>query len=317
MIDVLGEALVDAHDDGDVVRAYPGGGPFNTAIGLARLGVPVTFRGALSSDPFGDVLQQALGRAGVGVGCPGRVDAPTPLALVTRRADGEAVYRFHLTGTAFERTAEQIRLSATAAAVFVGSLALGLDPPGERVAELAVAASARCALVVDPNVRPALLERVEARGRLERLVAVATLVKLSRADCDWLYPAAKPDETARRFLGLGAACVVVTDGAAGAAGWTREALVRVEAPRVAVVDTVGAGDAFTAGFLARLWQAGRLSRAGALALAEHELEEALAYGAAAGAAQCERASAWGPTPADVERLLARTTRQTVDTTQGG
>jgi fructokinase len=103
--------------------------------------------------------------------------------------------------------------------------------------------------------------------------------------------------------------VVVTDGAAGAAGWTSRGSAAVRAPEVKVVDTVGAGDAFTAGFLAWLWGAASLGKEGVANLDDQALESALAYGAAAGAAQCTRASAWGPLPDDVSEALRRVKHQ--------
>ncbi len=101
MIHVVGEALIDAHLHGDVIRPHPGGGPYNTAVALARLGVPVTFSSAISTDPLGQVLRDRLRIAGVADGSF-RVDTPTPLAIVAAGQTGEADYRFHLRGTAFD-----------------------------------------------------------------------------------------------------------------------------------------------------------------------------------------------------------------------
>jgi fructokinase len=139
--------------------------------------------------------------------------------------------------------------------------------------------------------------------RFERLSAAAGIVKLSRSDADWLYPGRSTSEVAVHLMSAGASCVVVTDGAAGAAAWNETAAVVTGAPHVDVVDTVGAGDAFTAGLLAALWRAECLDRHDLRALDEGELRSALTYGAAAGAAQCESASARGPTCDDVNRVL--------------
>jgi fructokinase len=317
MIDVFGEALVDAHLEGSIMRMHLGGGPFNTAVALGRLGIPVAFGGALSSDAFGVRLRDTLADAGVAHRAS-TVDAPTPLAVVAPGCSNEVEYRFYLEGTAFELLADTLEPSPAAAATFVGSLALAVDPPGEAVTEIAIEAAMRSALVIDPNVRPALVESLsDYRARLERLVPLASIVKLSRADGSWLYPDLEPPEVARRLLGIGATCVVITNGPDGASGWTHDVSAHVETPRVRVVDTVGAGDAFSAGFVARLWQGQALTRERIEHVDREALTSALAYGTAAGAAQCERASAWGPHVADVERLFNDHASRFAESTKGG
>jgi fructokinase len=111
-------------------------------------------------------------------------------------------------------------------------------------------------------------------------------------------------EAAAHLLAAGAGCVALTRGSAGAAAWTETVSITAAAPRVTVVDTVGPGDAFGAGLLAWLWRAGASSRS-LRDLGTTELQTALTYASAAAAAQCTRASAWGPTVADIEDLLGR------------
>lgn len=302
---VVGEALVDAHLSPGVLRLHPGGGPFNTAIALAALGVPARFAGAISRDRLGEELRSRLADAGVDTSAVVDVDAPTPIAVVaTDRV--EPAYSFYLAGTAHERldAAAIGQHTGGASALHVGTLALLTDPPGTAVAAFAEQEAARLPLIVDPNVRPSLVsDRNTYIRRLERLVAVAELVKLSEADLAWVYPGSDAAAAAQRLLGIGAGCVVITFGGEGAAAWTRATSARAPAPRVEVVDTVGAGDAFGAGLLAWLWRAGRLRKGALPRLDRAELEAGLRYAAAAGAAQCTRASAWGPASADVERLL--------------
>ncbi len=305
MIAVVGEALIDAHLDGGVLRVFPGGGPFNTAVALARLGVPVCFCGALSRDRFGRLLEERLSSVGVVTSGSARVDAPTPIAIVDRD-ELEPSYSFYLAGTAHEALqAPQLRgLPYEVTALHVGTLALATDPPGSVVETFAELEARRRALMLDPNVRPTLISnRRRFLQRVERLAALAAVVKLSGADAQWLYPGSTTPDAAQRLLGLGAGCVVVTHGRAGAEGWTRSGTAHVATPAVAVVDTIGAGDAFGAGLLAWLWRALRLKKRSLERLRPDELQAALAYSAAAGAAQCTRPSAWGPTAADVERLL--------------
>ena len=160
--------------------------------------------------------------------------------------------------------------------------------------------------MVDPNVRPVLIEdRDTYLRRFEQLSGVADLVKLSAADLAWLYPDRGQRDAVRRLAG-GAGCVVLTDGPEGAEGCVAPGSARVTAPAVTVVDTVGAGDAFGAGLLAWLWWFNRLGKRNLRRLGASELEAPLAYAAAVAAAQCTRASAWGLTAADVDRLLDET-----------
>jgi fructokinase len=304
VIAVVGEALIDAHYEVDLLRPFPGGGPFNTAIALARLGAPACFVGAISRDRFGRLLDDALRSAGVETGTVVRVDAPTPIAIVDL-SSAEPAYSFYLAGTAVEAFGSQgsLDLPAEAVELHVGTLALAIDPPGALIAELAEREARTRGLVLDPNIRPAVIrDHAAYLRRFERLAGIADLVKLSVSDVAWLYPDLSDSDAAAHLLETGAGCVAVTLGSAGAQAWTEAVTVTAAAPRVAVADTVGAGDAFGAGLLAWLWRAERSARS-LRALDAPELEEALTYASAVAAAQCTRPSAWGPTQADVERLL--------------
>ncbi len=92
----------------------------------------------------------------------------------------------------------------------------------------------------------------EARPRVERLVALADVVKASDEDIAWLYPDAAVADVQARWLALGPALVVVTRGAEGADALVARGSVHVAAPTTEVADTIGAGDSFMAGLLAAL-----------------------------------------------------------------
>ena len=187
MIAVVGEALIDAHLDGDLIHPFPGGGPFNTAIALARLGAPTCFVGSVSGDRLGRLLEQTLRAAGVETGSVVRVGAPTPIAIVDS-ASGEPAYSFYLAGTAHSALGAQLpELAADVTTLHVGTLALATDPPGSAIAEFAEREARTRALVVDPNIRPAIIEDRDAYlRRFEQLTTVADLVKLSVSDIAWL-----------------------------------------------------------------------------------------------------------------------------------
>ena len=186
----------------------------------------------------------------------------------------------------------------------LGTLALGTDPPGSALETLMERSASSRLIVVDPNVRPAVLgDQDEYRRRFEGWAQRAHVIKLSDADADWLYPGLALDEVARRVLDLGTTLVVVTLGGEGAFGRGRFGAARVSAPPVEVVDTVGAGDAFGAALLASLRRAGRLTIDAVGELGDGDLEEALTFATAVGALQCTRAGAEPPTLADVEAFL--------------
>jgi fructokinase len=307
VIVVVGEALIDAHLDGEALRPHPGGGPFNTAVSLARLGTPCSFLGGISSDVLGQLLEQRLAAAGVDTGLLVRTDAPTPMALVDV-GGAEASYSFYLEGTAYQAldAATLPALPDGATALHVGTLALATDPPADAVRALVEREAETCVIVVDPNVRPAVIaDRGAYLSRLERVFAAADVVKLSTADLDWLRPGCSERDVAEELLAAGAGCVVVTRGPRGAAAWTAAAELEVDAPRVAVADTVGAGDAFGAGLMTALAADGLLSKKRLRALGTAELDRPLRYAAAVGALQCTRPSAWAPTAHDVDAFLAQ------------
>ncbi|HET6876080.1 MAG TPA: carbohydrate kinase [Jatrophihabitans sp.] len=306
IIVVLGEALIDLAEQGDDEPrlALPGGSPYNVAIGLARLGRPTAFAGRLSTDPLGALLRRHAERSGVELSLAVQAVQPSTIAAV-ELDEGVARYTFHTEGTAdFQWTdAELARIPDDAAAVHFGSLA-SWTPPGDAAIVRRVAALRERTLVsYDPNVRPALQpDRPAARRAIERTLSVVHLAKTSEEDLAWLYPDTPVEEVAQRWLRLGPTLVVVTRGAAGSNAYTRSAAAQRPAHPVEMVDTIGAGDAFTAGLLDAL--AGRevLGVAGSAALAEldtADLDALLDAAALVAALTCGRAGANPPRRAEL------------------
>ena len=267
-IAVIGEALIDlVETDDDAPRlARPGGSPYNVAIGLARLEQPTAFAGRLSRDPLGTVLRHHAARSGVDLSLCVDAAQPTTVALVELDASGAASYRFGVEGTAdFQWTdAELAAIPDDVAAVHFGSLASWL-PPGDAVIERRIAQlrAAGAAVSYDPNVRPHLQpDAVAARAQLEPMIALAHLVKTSEEDIAWLRPGEAVPDVAASWLALGPSAVVVTRGGAGASAFTSAGETTRPPVPVDVVDTVGAGDAFTSGLLDALARRGLLTPAG-------------------------------------------------------
>lgn len=269
MVCVIGEALIDlvgqpADPDGTVrYHAHPGGSPFNVAIGLARLGQPARLLARLSGDAFGRQLRAHAEANGVDLSLAVAAAEPSTLAVVSLDADRNASYDFYRTGTAdWQWTpAELARIPDDAGWVHAGSLASWIEPGAlaieGRLAELA----GTTVVSYDPNIRPALLgERATAVARIERLVALSRVVKASAEDLGWLYPARNLAEALRHWQQLGPAVVVATDGGRGAWAIARDGEpFPVPSRPVAVVDTVGAGDAFMAGLIDALVRSGLLT----------------------------------------------------------
>jgi fructokinase len=252
---VIGEALIDIVAGGDTAE-HVGGSPLNVAVGLAKLGRDVDFLTHIGDDANGRRIANYLKAAGVQL-VPGSTEAArTPTAVATIAEDGSANYTFdldwQLTGT-----------PPVAPPLFVhtGSIAAVRDPGCLAVAALIDAYRVSATITLDPNVRPSLIvDRDQARERIEHLVERSDIVKVSDEDLRWIDPNRAPEHTARTWLALGPAIVAVTMGDRGALALCAAGQASVAARSVQVVDTVGAGDAFMVGLLDSLWELGLLGR---------------------------------------------------------
>jgi len=246
VITVVGESLVDVvRRPGGAVSTHPGGSPANVAVGLARLGSPVTLVTGIGDDEPGALLLRHLRDNGVETTV---VDEhPTSIAEADLDESGAASYDFSVR---WDLGDPPPPLAAGSVCLHIGSIAAMLEPGASAVAGMATDARDAMTVSYDPNCRPGLMGSAqETRPRVERLVAISDVVKVSDEDLGWLYPGRPYAEIAAAWLGSGPAMVVVTRGGAGSYAVVAAGVVHVPAPAVAVVDTVGAGDAFTAGLL--------------------------------------------------------------------
>jgi fructokinase len=300
---VGGEALVDLvperDDAGAAGRLVPrwGGGPYNTAIALGRLGVPTALLSRLSTDGFGAALLARLLASDVSDRLVQRGPEPTSLAVVTLSEQGSAGYSFYVQGTADRLVTDPGPLPDGVAAVALGTLGTVLEP-GATVYEnvLHREAAAGRLISLDPNIRPALLDDPDAhRRRLTSWLPHVGLLKISEEDADWW------GGTPGDWLDAGATAVVITRGMAGLGAQTRAAgWVQVPAaPARPFVDTIGAGDSVHAALLAWLHEAGCLSVERVAALAPDQWRQALNYAARVAALTCSRSGAEPPTRAEL------------------
>lgn len=307
MILCAGEALIDMLPrqtvNGEAAFApYAGGAVFNTAIALGRLGAPVALFSGVSTDNFGDILVSTLAASRVETRLLARSGRPTTLAFVTF-VKGEARYAFYDEATAGRMLAPEDlpELSDEIAALFFGGISLAVEPCARAYEALALREAPRRLVMIDPNIRPGFILDPEAyRARLEAIFAVADIVKVSDVDLDWLEGPGDIADRARKILARGPKLVFVTKGAEGAFGFGANLEVFMPANKVAVVDTVGAGDTFNAGVLTVLSRAGKLSKTAIAEADEALLRECLTLGAAAAAVTVSRAGANPPWDTELE-----------------
>ena len=306
MIIVGGEALIDllVHADGRVAPAA-GGGPYNTARTIGRLGQSVAFVGGLSSDRFGTMLRDRLVADGVDLGLATPTTVPTTLAVAELDTEGVATYRFYTAGTSAVALGPaglpQLDRGAVRA-VHVGTLGLVLEPLADAMEGLVERAPVDAVVMVDPNCRPSATPDVARyRGRVDRVLRSADVVKVSTDDLAVLRPGQAAAEAAAALLAAGPAAVLWTDGAGPVRIVTRRGTVSVPAPVVTVADTVGAGDAFGGGFLAAWIRAGHDRAALHGADADGALAAATAVAVRVAAITCTRRGAEPPTATELER----------------
>ncbi|GGW68524.1 fructokinase [Streptomyces lucensis JCM 4490] len=300
MIVVAGEALIDLVPQGpgalaDLKPAL-GGGPYNTAVALGRLGSRTTFRSRTSSDAFGEALLDGLRRAGVDVSGVERGAEPTTLAVATVDAGGSAAYSFYVDGTADRLFSASVPLPAGTRAVSFGTCSLVLEPGASAYEELMrKAAGQGLFTALDPNVRAGLIPDADAyRARFRSWLPSVTLLKLSAEDAAWL------GGTPREWLASGPSAVVITRGGDGLTVFTREGgEYSVPGERVDVVDTIGAGDTVNAALLHGLSAQDALSEKALAALGAEGWTRLLRFAARAAAITCSRAGAEPPYAAEL------------------
>jgi fructokinase len=309
MILLCGEALIDLVPvvaDGQLAYApRTGGSPYNVALGVGRLGVPVGFFGRVSRDPFGQSLHERLASEGVDCSLVRRGDEPTALAIVHLSPGQEPNFVFYGDGAA-DCTLSQDdlptpdELGGATSALHFGSISLVREPGATVYEQLMRREAGSRVISLDPNVRPGLIsDRAAYRRRFEGWVAMADIVKVSQVDLAWLYPDRPPADAARDLLDSGPSLVAMTRGAAGAIGITASGTVDEPGTPVAVRDTVGAGDAFTAGLLGFLALRGVLNRKALRSLGEEDLRPCLVLANRAASITCTRSGAQPPTRAEV------------------
>ena len=308
-IAILGEALIDFKSTGPLeFKGFIGGSSLNVATACSRLGQDTAFLGQVSQDMFGARLLEHMSANGIDSNLVLRSEAPTTLAFVEER-NGQAHFSFIGNKAADTLYDPQPRPVLPGDVKFMqfGSISLLNDPTSTSITEVIgkhrSSLNHNVTVVFDPNCRPALTPDLDGyRRKLKTWLRLAHLVKVSDQDLGWLEPDRPLHEVAYDWIAQGPTVVIITRGEHGSVLYrNNHAPLEVPTPKVQVVDTVGAGDTYTAGLMVGLLEHGHER---AEQLATHSNETLLAvmnFAAASAAINCTRAGANPPTRDEVRK----------------
>ncbi|HET7415489.1 MAG TPA: carbohydrate kinase [Arthrobacter sp.] len=308
MLTVIGETLIDVVEGAGVKpRAHVGGSPMNVAVGLARLGHPVQFLGRYGKDNFGQMVAGHLADNSVLNPLPPD-DSPTSTATALLDESGSATYTFELEWD-LDRLLDRLPgYLQNSTMIHTGSIATMLQPGASTVLTAVEHARPAATISYDPNCRPTIITDVEyARSQAEKFVRLADVVKASDEDLEWLYPDRSVEESAKAWLELGPAIVVMTRGGDAPWGLCASGESTAAIPEVDVVDTVGAGDSFMSALLGAIVDreldgSGRRERLRQIGTGE--LRAILEAAAAAAAITVSRAGANPPSKSELRKHLS-------------
>ena len=305
-----GDALIDfvpvkATDGRDAFMPVVGGSCLNVAVAMARLDAPAGLAGGISTDLFGTMIAEHALRSNVDLRYVIRSSDETTLAFV-RFLAGEPHYVFYDEMTAARRwtyRAGSIPF-AVVDAIHVGSTTLISHAVSTETLAMLAEARGSATISFDPNCRPTLVrDKADYIRRMEDFLARADIIRMSDADFEFLFRSTDYGAKAATLIESGATLVIVTRGERGVLAWHRHAgYIEVTAPRVDVVDTIGAGDTFQGALLVALREMQAIAAQDLVALDITKLRKALTFAVTCAAVTCSRAGADPPHRSDL-RLL--------------
>jgi fructokinase len=310
LFDCLADQLGRRLEDVESWTPYPGGAPANVACALAKLGTPAGFIGALGVDEPGKALIEVLQDVGVDItGVQRHGTAPTRQVYVVRDLDGDRSFagfgKYNTTEFADTRLqAEQLpeSLFHDADLLVLGTLELAYPDSGKAVHHaLDLAEKYDLKIMLDVNWRPVFWQNPDiAPQKIQDLFSRVDFVKLAKEEAEWLFNTSDPGAITYKIDGTEG--VLVTDGENGCAYCLSENEGKLPAFSMAVADTTGAGDSFSAGFIHQLLIHG------VRALGDPQVaKQIVTYASAVGALTTIKpgAIASQPTAAEVEAFLAQ------------
>jgi fructokinase len=294
---VAGEVLIDLIPNRNTSKPIVGGGPANTAKALARVGVDTQFIDGISTDDYGLMIKDELLTSGIKLDYVKYSDKPTCLAKVSLDKKGSASYEFVIEGTAtfdFSQRWLPNLVELKPSLLYTGTLATIIEPGASELFTWARSVAKSAPIVFDPNIRAAVMnDRNRYVSQVERWVSISSAVKVSQEDLTWLYPLLEIDQIVDNWLTLGALLIVVTFGDQGLAAYRLGEKIKVDAIKVKVVDSVGAGDTVGAILVEAIVKDGLASLSG------RRLEMMLKRAAKAAAITVSRAGANPPTSEEI------------------
>ena len=295
---VVGEVLIDLIPNEDQYLAIVGGGPANTAKALANLGVKTYLIDGVSNDEYGQMAKAELISANVLLDYVQYSKKPTCTAKVTLSLSGSATYEFVIENTAtfdFNSTWLPNPQTERLSLLHIGTLATAIEPGASVLFEWAQSVAKVAPIVFDPNIRPAVLgDRDEYVKKVDKWVTISSAVKVSDEDIKWLYPSLEIEQVVNNWLAKGPSLIVVTHGDKGLVGYRVGEKVSVDAVKVSVADTVGAGDTVGAILVEAIMKDGLDTLCGV------RLEMMLKRAAKAAAVTVSRSGANPPTLKEIE-----------------
>ena len=314
MFVVCGEALIDIFVDYNnqskaeqfSMQACVGGSSFNVAIGLARLNQSVSLLGGLSDDMFGKRLLKVLESEGVSKDLIVTKSLPTTVAFIEKDSEGVPSYLFLGEGAA-DRSLEKSDLNLNIdmpLGIHLGSFSIVAQPTSDSLLALVKHFSGKCLISLDPNVRAVVEPDMTVwKNRVDELVKLADIVKISDEDLGLMYPGVEPEQIIETWLDTGLNMVVLTRGGEGSSLWSKKGRVDIQSPKVEVIDTVGAGDTYQAAILDSVGELiKQYPQNWEEELSPEKLTELGSYAAKAAAITCSRQGADLPTKADISQF---------------
>ena len=307
---ICGEALYDFFLADETaagnlsIDARPGGSPFNVAIGMSRLGASSALLTGMSDDMLGARLATVLENEGVRGEYLVRTGRRTTLSLVGVDEQGGPSYAFYGVGSAdcSLTEADLPKIGSEVRALHFGSYSIAVNPVADALASLA-SAHPGLFISLDPNVRPTIEPDMAIwRNRIDALLPLVKLLKVSDEDLAAIYPSDDPIEVARGWAARGPVMVILTRGGSEAVAIRGDTVVRYEPAKVDVVDTVGAGDTFMAALLTKM-SAESDPVAFLSSLSTDGIKDLLKFASTAAGITCGRRGADLPNAADVVARL--------------
>jgi fructokinase len=310
-IAILGEALIDFKNTGALgFQGFIGGSSLNVATATARLGQSTMFLTQISSDLFGLSLREHMTKNGIDTSQVLESSAHSTLAFVQER-NGQAHFSFMNHGAAdtlYDPLPRPI-LPTELKFMQFGSISLLTDPTSTSITEIISkhrsSLNHNVTVVFDPNCRPALTPDLDGyKRKLRSWLRLAHIVKVSDQDLAWLEPDKALDAVAADWISQGPSVVIITRGEHGSTLYrASNERLQVPTPKVSVIDTVGAGDTYTAGLMVGLLEHGHERAEQLLTHGDQTWLEVMQFAAQAAAINCTRAGANPPTRAEVTGFL--------------